>query len=87
MINTITITAGGVAPIPLVLQKTADFLRGKPVEANTILSAIEIVNSEISPITDARGTKEYKRLLLRQLIFAHFITLFPNQIRMEVLLG
>jgi xanthine dehydrogenase small subunit len=39
---------------------------------------IEIVQTEISPISDARGTKEYKRLLLGQLIKAHFITLFPK---------
>ena len=42
--------------------------------------------SEISPISDARGTAEYKRLLLRQLIFAHFILLFPERINAEELL-
>jgi xanthine dehydrogenase small subunit len=31
------------------------------------------MNDEIAPISDARGTKEYKRLLLRQLFLAHFI--------------
>ena len=30
------------------------------------------MNTEIAPISDARGTKEYKRLLLRQLFLAHF---------------
>ena len=32
---------------------------------------------EISPISDARGSAAYKKLLLGQLIKAHFITLFP----------
>ena len=39
--------------------------------------------SEISPISDARGSAEYKKLLLRQLLFAHFIKLFPEQIDVE----
>jgi xanthine dehydrogenase small subunit len=37
-----------------------------------------MAHTEILPISDARGTKEYKRLLLGQLIKAHFITLFPS---------
>jgi xanthine dehydrogenase iron-sulfur cluster and FAD-binding subunit A len=30
------------------------------------------MNTEIAPISDARGTADYKRLLLRQLFLAHF---------------
>jgi xanthine dehydrogenase small subunit len=30
------------------------------------------MNTEISPISDARGSKEYKTLLLGQLLKAHF---------------
>jgi len=29
----------------------------------------------VAPISDARGTKEYKRLLLRQLFLAHLLKL------------
>jgi len=39
---------------------------------------IETAQTEISPISDARGSREYKRLLLGQLIKAHFIGLFPK---------
>jgi xanthine dehydrogenase small subunit len=35
---------------------------------------------EIAPISDARGTADYKRLLLRQLIYAHFLLLFPQKV-------
>ncbi len=31
----------------------------------------------------ARGNAEYKRLLIRQLIFAHFIELFPGKISLN----
>ena len=48
-------------------------------------AAVEAM-TEISPISDARGSAEYKRLLLRQLIYAHFLKLFPEIIKPEDLL-
>jgi len=77
------ISAGGVAPIPLYLSKTSEFLSSKEINYTNISEAAEIAMSEISPITDARGTAEYKSLLLRQLIFAHFIKLFPEKISIK----
>ncbi len=72
------LSAGGVGPIPMYLSKTSTFLKDKKVTAELIDEAIEIAQSEISPISDARGSEDYKRLLLSQLIKAHFITLFPK---------
>ena len=72
------ISAGGVSPVPMYLQKTSAFLKGKKVSEETVLGVIEIMKTEISPISDARGTKEYKTLLLGQLIKAHFMKLFPE---------
>ena len=72
-INTISISAGGVGPIPLVLDKTCEFLKGKEINETIINEALVIAQSEISPISDARGTEQYKRLLINQLIKAHFI--------------
>ncbi|MGZ8523515.1 MAG: FAD binding domain-containing protein [Chitinophagaceae bacterium] len=74
------IAAGGVGPIPLYLQKTSEFLKGKNISEDLIFEVIEMAQAEISPISDARGTAEYKRLLLSQLLKAHFITLFPETI-------
>ncbi|HEV8593573.1 MAG TPA: hypothetical protein VGQ55_15820, partial [Pyrinomonadaceae bacterium] len=70
------VAAGGVAPIPLYLKETSAFLKGKSVNAETIAAANEIMQSEISPISDVRGTAEYKRLLLQQLFAAHFVQIF-----------
>ena len=78
-------SAGGVAPIPLYLTAAVEYLRGKPLTATHVRQAAVIAQEEIAPISDVRGTAEYKRLLLRQLIFAHFLTLFPQQIRWEAL--
>ena len=71
------ISAGGVAPVPMYLQKASEFLRGKSITKEVIDETIEIAQTEISPISDVRGSAEYKRLLLGQLIKAHFINLFP----------
>ena len=79
----VQISAGGVAPIPKLLEKTCSFLLGKALDKKTILESWVVVESEIAPITDIRGTKEYKSLLLRQLYFNHFLTLFPNLITLE----
>jgi xanthine dehydrogenase small subunit len=70
------VSAGGVSPIPLYLAETSAFLRGQPVTRQTIDDANVIIQAEISPISDVRGSAEYKRLLLRLLFRAHFVELF-----------
>lgn len=77
-ISTASISAGGVAPVPLCLERTCRYLKSKLISAETVQQAASIAQSEIAPISDARGTAEYKRLLLRQLIYAHFVKLFPQ---------
>ncbi|MCK7520861.1 MAG: hypothetical protein MZV64_25785 [Ignavibacteriales bacterium] len=74
-----SISAGGVSPIPLYLAKTSGYLKGKKICGDTIILAAGIMQGEISPISDIRGSSEYKRLLLRQLFFAHFLKLFPDR--------
>jgi xanthine dehydrogenase small subunit len=77
-ITSASVSAGGVAPVPCYLSKASAFLKNKILSEKIIDKTIEIAQSEISPISDARGSEEYKRLLLSQLIKAHFITLFPS---------
>jgi len=86
MITRVGISAGGVAPIPLLLKATTQFLEGKPIEGKTIQTAAGIMQEEIAPISDVRGSADYKRLLLRQLFYAHFLVLFPDFIKAEELL-
>jgi xanthine dehydrogenase small subunit len=85
IIKEIHISAGGVAPVPLYLVKTRDFLLNKKIESNLVPEAAQIAISETSPITDARGSVQYKKLLLRQLLFAHFLKLFPILVNYEEL--
>ena len=73
------LSIGGVAPIPKYLHETSTFLIGKELTSKLILKAAEILQNEISPISDVRGSSDYKRLLARQLFFAHFIKFFPEK--------
>jgi len=79
------VSAGGVGPIPLLLARTGEYLLGREISAATIQGANEVMQSEISPISDVRGTADYKRLLLRQLLFAHFLKFAPEQVQMREL--
>jgi xanthine dehydrogenase small subunit len=77
------VAAGSVAPIPLYLKKTSEFLKGRPISAATAREAAAVAAGEIAPISDVRGSAEYKRVLLPRLIMAHFLSLFPESVREE----
>lgn len=80
IIDKLSLSVGGVAPFPLLMKETIAFLKGKVLNTETLKLALDKVNQEISPISDIRGSKEYKRLLLRQLFLQHFLKLFPELI-------
>lgn len=71
IIEAIHLSAGGVAPYPKYLSQTCAFLKGKALNTENVAKALELVQQEVAPISDARGTTDYKRLLLRQLVIAH----------------
>jgi xanthine dehydrogenase small subunit len=79
IIHEIHLSAGGVSPIPLYLTGTCNWLRGKEITAPVLRRALEITAQEIAPISDVRGSAAYKSQLLKNLILAHFITLFPEK--------
>jgi xanthine dehydrogenase small subunit len=74
------ISAGGLAPVPKYLSSTADFLQGKSIDELSPETVNRQLQSEVSPISDVRGSKAYKRLLLRQLVMAHFLKVEPESI-------
>jgi xanthine dehydrogenase small subunit len=70
------LSAGGVAPFPKYLSNTVSFLTGKNLSVDVFREAVKVMNEEIAPISDARGTSVYKALLLRQLFTAHLVKFF-----------
>jgi xanthine dehydrogenase small subunit len=85
VISAARLSAGGVGPVPLLLARTGEYLLGRELSAETVAGANEVMQEEISPIGDVRGTAAYKRLLLRQLLFAHFLRFAPELTLAELL--
>jgi xanthine dehydrogenase small subunit len=83
LISNARLSAGGVAAVPFFLKKTSAFLTGQPVNANVMKQASKTAMEEIAPISDARGSSEYKTILLGQLVKAHLYKLFPESIPAE----
>jgi xanthine dehydrogenase small subunit len=73
-IKSFHLSAGGVAPFPKYLSQTGSYLCGRKLNGETLEKAVKIMHEEITPISDVRGTSAYKRLLLRQLFFSHFVS-------------
>jgi xanthine dehydrogenase small subunit len=70
-VESIRIAYGGVAPVVLRLTKTEEFLAGKAFEKSTFAAAGEIARAEVAPISDVRGTKDY-RLQLAENVMTKF---------------
>lgn len=85
LVKRLRISAGGVAPIPLLLRRPSGILEGQVLTSRLVFTAAEAALEEISPISDVRGSAEYRREALHRLILAHFITLFPHIFEEEVL--
>ncbi|MEZ5307766.1 MAG: FAD binding domain-containing protein [Pyrinomonadaceae bacterium] len=86
-LEAVRLSAGGVSPVPLYLRETSEFLEGKAVACEVVMQALEIMDSEISPIDDVRGSSAYKRLLLRRLVIAHFLEIFKDRVELVDELG
>jgi len=85
-IGRVRVSAGGIYAYPLYLKETSEYLSGKEVSTGLIREALDLLQNEIKPISDVRGSKEYKAMLLRNLLIIHFQELFPASIDLEVLL-
>jgi len=73
------ISAGGVAPIPLLVRGLEKF-RGSKADAATREAIADAVADAARPIDDIRGSAAYKKLLLRQLVLAHFAALAEKKV-------
>ena len=55
------IALGAVAPKPLFVTAAGDALAGQPVNAESIAQAAQIAQAAATPISDMRGTAEYRK--------------------------
>ena len=81
------LTLGGVAATPLYLKGASTWLVGQTLSEDTVRALLAHVDAEIAPISDVRGSAQYKRLLARQLVLAHFDKLYPQHVSPALVLG
>ena len=87
LIREASLTVGGVAAVPLWLEATGQFLCGRPLDAKTVRDGLAIAHTEMSPISDVRGSAAYKRLLAHQLLSAHFTELYGDRVSFDALMA
>lgn len=62
-ITSVRIAFGGVGPTVVRLPKTEAFLKDRPLELATFEEAGAIARSEVKPISDVRGSMQYRQQL------------------------
>jgi len=73
------LAAGGMAPVPLLARNASEYLVGRVPDAAAAREAARLAREECSPISDVRGSAEYRSRLLERLVLAHFVRLFPDR--------
>lgn len=67
-ISSAVIAYGGVGPVILRLPKTEEYLTGKKYELDTFREAGRVARQEITPISDVRGTCEFRYQLAENIL-------------------
>jgi xanthine dehydrogenase small subunit len=78
-IQDVRIAYSGVAPTIVRLPRTEAHLTGRAISAETFESAGEVALAEISPISDVRGSAEYRNMLAANILRKLFYDLDANQ--------
>lgn len=80
VIKDIKIAAGSVAPTPLRLFSTEEFLKNKEINTQLLLEAGKKVSEEVCCISDIRASEEYRRYVSGVLFRHAFRRLYPINI-------
>ncbi len=67
-IQDILLAYGGMAATPARATKTESFLRGRPWTRDVVESAMGMIGSDFTPLTDVRGSAEYRLTVARNLL-------------------
>jgi xanthine dehydrogenase small subunit len=74
------IAYGGVAPVVMRMPRLESFLNGKPVSIETFEAAGAIARAEVSPISDVRGSREYRLQLCENILQKFYFDAFTEPI-------
>ncbi len=73
------VACGGVGPTTLYLPKTSRYLEGKEMKEETFLGAFEVIAAEATPIGDVRGSAEYRKAVMQNLLLKHYLAYQSSQ--------
>ena len=71
-IKSARIAYGGVGPVVMRLKKTEQFLQGKEFEFQTFVYAGKMAKEEVTPISDVRGSSDFRFQLAENIILKFF---------------
>lgn len=74
----IRIAFGGVGPTVLRMTDAENHLRGQVPTLERFEQAAELARRQVTPITDVRGSREYRRLLSRNALIRFWYDVFQN---------
>lgn len=79
MIQKAHVVCGGVGATTLYMPATSHFLEGREMKEETFLDAFEVIKKEASPIGDVRGSGEYRKAVLQNLLMKHYLAFVNSQ--------
>jgi xanthine dehydrogenase small subunit len=78
-IDDVRLAFGGVGPMVLRLPKTESSLRGQQPSLKIFERAGEIARTEVAPISDVRGSMEYRQTLARNILCKFWHEVFGGE--------
>ena len=78
------LACAGVAATPVLLTQAMALLNGRELTPDLIREAASLAAQEISPISDVRGSADYRRLLVRNHV-AHHLSVLGGQTPRELI--
>ncbi len=80
VVEDVAVALGSVAPTPVRAHSVEDYLRGRVFSRETAMEAARLVVNDISPITDARSTAEYRRHVSKVITFDALLKAFERAV-------
>ncbi|MCX6269573.1 MAG: xanthine dehydrogenase molybdopterin binding subunit [Bacteroidetes bacterium] len=90
IVHEITLAFGGMAATPQRSVKTENFLTGKTWSHDAVSAAMNVLDQEFTPISDARADAEYRKRVCRNLLMKFLVettpphVMVPDPVRTEV---
>jgi len=74
---------GAVGPTVIRARNTDSFLRGRPLDEDTMRQAGDVAVAEITPISDVRGAADYRFQLTRNILLKFYHDTHANALSVE----